>query len=364
MLEIPADVQVDVGPPSAAEKDAVYMLGRQVDVRTRDVVYLLRLHSRTRQGWEVQRSFAELIDFNDSLKSRFTTVPAFPRKRHITHLFKYNEKSDYWDAIGNELQSYFNELLSQESFRRDLEVQKFLQPAAEDPAPPLLVSLTEPVKLPKGDYEYTISVSNEHLKTLRLAWTMSKLHSDLAEFDEMLRRLFPQKELPEFPRKRHGSQYLRYGSEQEWYRVQRGQIEDYLNQILASEELVEEQCVRQFLDISETKLRIARRSCGIAQRRSSDADSSSPSTAASQSPSGDQVAPRDAGSGVSMQHLLAPNSQQAASGRSELGDNEERPCARACRCCRPCGSEVGLRTRIALCCERLRDTFGRSDRRA
>jgi len=271
-------LQVEVGPPMATQEGAVYVLGKEVDMRTRNIIYALTLTSPV-HAWTIEKSFGEYEALNDALKTRHSALPEFPRKRHITHFLKFTEKSDYWNAIRDGLQTYFAALLADETFRQDPDLQTFLKPPIEGTAP-LLVTLEEPQKY--GDaFEYPVTISNSHLKSRhKLEWTVTRQHDDFVAFHERMKNRYPDKELPAFPRKRRISQLLRYGSEDEWYKVQSVEIENYLNAILSDDRIlggaaIEDPCMKDLLDINESKLKIATRSARSQSQGSSFAASSS-----------------------------------------------------------------------------------------
>jgi hypothetical protein len=109
-----------------------------------------------------------------------------------------------------------------------------------------------------------MTISNEHLGG-RLEWLLTKTHAEFIKFDERMRKCFPDKDIPSFPVKRgRVSQVLKYGSEEEMYKVRSQEIQNYLNKILSDDTLtngsvIEETCIRELLDISEPKLRMAQR---------------------------------------------------------------------------------------------------------
>jgi len=146
----------------------------------------------------------------------------------------------------------------------DPDLQAFLSPTASRPAP-LLVTLDAPRKSKNGGFEYPMTVSNQHLGARhKLEWSLTKRHEEFVAFDSRMRVRFPDKDLPVFPRKRRVTHLLRYGSDDEWFKVQGMEIESYLNAILSADKLqessmLEDACVRELLGINESKLRIAMR---------------------------------------------------------------------------------------------------------
>lgn len=260
---------VEVGDALPTQEGTVYVMGREVDTRTRSLIYPLTVSRSTGGSYTIEKTFADAEALNEALKQRFASLPAFPRKRHITHFFMYSEKSDYWNALREGLQEYFNALLEQDRFLRDPSFTDFLQQGSSRLPSPLSVSLDDPTRCQEsGDYEYGVTVSNSHFNAKhRLEWSVKKLHSEFVAFDERMRKRFPDKELPSFPRKRHVSHLLMHGSEDGWYRAQAVEIETYLNRILSDDQLqgasmVEDSCVRELLGISDARLKIANRCIG------------------------------------------------------------------------------------------------------
>mmetsp|Transcript_58085 Transcript_58085/g.92298 ORF Transcript_58085/g.92298 Transcript_58085/m.92298 type:complete len:374 (+) Transcript_58085:55-1176(+) len=252
---------IEVGDALPTQEGVVYLMGREVDMRTRSLIYPLTVSRSSGGSYTIERSFAEAETLNEALKQRFASLPAFPRKRRITHFFLYSEKSDYWNDLREGLQTYFNALLAKENLCRDERLMDFLQQSTSKPSA-LSVTLDPPMRC-QGDYEYGVTVSNSHFNAkYKLEWSLKRRHSEFVAFDERMRRRFPDKELPAFPRKRHVSHLLMHGSEDGWYRVQAVEIEAYLNTILSGDQaecdsMIEDSCIRELLDISDAKLKIA-----------------------------------------------------------------------------------------------------------
>jgi len=256
---------VEVGDALPTQEGVVYVMGREVDMRTRSLIYPLTVSSSSGGSYTIEKTFAEAEALNEALQQRFASLPGFPRKRRISHFFMYSEKSDYWNAIREGLQEYFRALLAQENFRRDPSLIDFLQQSSSKQSA-LSVALDAPTRCHGGgDYEYGVTVSNSHFNARhKLDWSLVRRHSEFVAFDERMRNRFPGKDLPAFPRKRHVSHLLLHGSEDGWYRAQGTEIEAYLNTILSDDELkgasmVEDSCIRDLLDISDAKLKIANR---------------------------------------------------------------------------------------------------------
>ena len=83
---------------------------------------------RTIVPWTVSKKFDEIAALNDSLRARFPTqLSAFPKKRHVSQLFKFDSESEYLESIRAELQLYFDSVVAVPEVLDDPDVQEFLE---------------------------------------------------------------------------------------------------------------------------------------------------------------------------------------------------------------------------------------------
>uniref|UniRef100_A0A7S1WYB0 PX domain-containing protein n=1 Tax=Alexandrium catenella TaxID=2925 RepID=A0A7S1WYB0_ALECA len=93
--------------------------------------YFLRVQSAEVASlrWSLIKTLTAMSTLNDALVANhpLPAPPAFPRTRTVTKYLVYGSSSAYKQALQEELEYYFNAVLSQEQLRNDIDVRRFLQ---------------------------------------------------------------------------------------------------------------------------------------------------------------------------------------------------------------------------------------------
>jgi len=245
---------------------------------------------RTIVPWTVSKKFDEIAALNDSLRTRFPTqLSAFPKKRHVSQLFKFDSESEYLESIRTELQLYFDSVVAVPEILDDPDVQEFLElntararaalatarmaplvkaqlaaqkleqvrrsgtaegvlsPEVEPNTDGFRAQLADLCTNPEGDHVYTITIRSSG----GFAWSLSKSDAQFIAFHDDVTQLAMWRScrgVPPFPKKAQ-SRFWRSEPGETLHAKRLKDLEDYLNGLLCNAALCSEAKLRDFLQI-------------------------------------------------------------------------------------------------------------------